>query len=250
MKIGSADLYANHPIIVVGSDEPPNDDLELGEAAAVASERHVMIATRGQAALTRVTVWKEVGPRVGKVVFSGELSLREGFISVADVECLSTLKVPIGTPNRRAAVILVDDPGWASRVDMVVDAGPNIRSLTAVPGLPIFDVSLPASGEFGPSDELGLILSGHDIPVNRLAAAIKLIAESSAARPAIKSFRIRMVVEWVRWLSPELPLSLSRSLGAYIEERLAQMIDKPIDEQAAAIATEVLQETTSRRDPG
>ncbi|WP_328414506.1 hypothetical protein OG470_20340 [Micromonospora sp. NBC_00389] len=240
MKIGSADVYANHPIIVVGSAGNVDDRLALNGADAAASGAHVLIATRGQAALVRVSLWKGVGPRTGKIVFDDDLILADQAIAVFDVEGLTRFSSTVGIRGRHRVAISVDDPGFASRVDVIVDAGQGAHALTAVAGLGLFEVCGAVGGELEPSDELALILSGHDSPMNRLAAAIKLIGESPAPRPAIRSFWIRMVVEWIRWLSPGLSLTDSRMLGAMIEERLQREVLDSIDAVAVELASEIL----------
>jgi hypothetical protein len=240
MKIGSADVYANHPTLVVGSPGDVADDLELNGAAAVGSDSQVLIATRGQAAPVKVSLWKEVGPRTGEVVFDHNLSLADQYVAVFDIERLTRFSATIGPSGRHRVLILVDDPGFASRIDVIFDSGPGRRALTAVPDLRLFDVSLPTDNELAVSDELALILSGHDIPMNRLAGAIKLIGISPVARPAIRSFWIRMVVEWIRWLSPGQSLAPSRELGVLIESRLPDGASNSIDLLAAEVASEVL----------
>ena len=248
MRIGSTDIYANHPIVMVGSTRRVDDPLSLDGAAAVATDKHVSVATRGQASLFRVSLWKEVGPLTGVVVFDGSLVLADHSIAVFDVENLSSFAVTIGGTERHRFVILVDDPGSASRLDVIIDCGSGARGLRAVPGFRLFDVSLSPSTELGPSDELALILSGHDCPMNRLAAAIKLIGESPVARPAIKSFWIRMLVEWVRWLSPWQSLAESRAISAVVEQRLAGVSSESIDIVAVELASGLLRRIT--QEPG
>jgi len=243
MKIGSADVYSNHPIIVIGSSGHVDDHLAIDGAAAVASDAHIMVATRGQAALVRLSLWKEVGPRVGQVVFDNGITLADNAVAVFDVEGLSRFTVDIGVGGHHRVMILVDDPGLASRIDVIFDAGPDTRALTAAHGFPLFDVSLPAGGGLGTSDELALILSGQDSPKSRLAAAIKLIGESPSSRPAIRLFWIRMVVEWIRWLSPRQSHAESRALGVIIEEKLPEGVSHVMDSLAVELASEILRRT-------
>ncbi|MEV6964412.1 hypothetical protein AB0M47_04785 [Hamadaea sp. NPDC051192] len=243
MKIGSADVYANHPVIVIGSSACVDDQLALDGTAAVASDAHVMVATRGQAALVRVSVWKEVGPRTGQIVFDGGIVLADRAVAVFDVEGLSRFTATIGASGHHHVTISVDGPGVASRIDVIFEAGSETRALTAAHGYPLFDVSVPLSSGLGVSDELALILSGHDSPMNRLAAAIKLIGESSAPRPAIRSFWVRMIVEWIRWLSPQQSHAESRLLGAMIEERLTGDAAHEMDALAVELASELLRRT-------
>ena len=77
--------------------------------------------------------------------------------------------------------------------------------------------------------------------MNRLAAAIKLIGESPAVRPAVRSFWIRMIIEWIRWLAPWQSLAESRLAGARIADRLSGEVDGSIDNFAVELASEILQ---------
>jgi len=242
MKLGTAEIYANHPIIVIGSTDPVGNPLALGGSAAVASENHVTVATRGQAGLTRVSLWKQAGPLVGEVVFDGHLILADHLIAVFDVEGLSRFSATVGVGGRQRVALLVDDPGFASRIDVIFDRGQGRRALTAVSGFPLYDVSVPAGEGLEKSDELALILSGHDSPMSRLAAAIKLIGGSEAPRPPIKSFWIRLLIEWIRWLRPTFRIAESRSLGALIEEKLFRLPADALDSTATELALEVLQQ--------
>jgi hypothetical protein len=243
MKIGSVDIYANHPIVVVGSSRQVDDPLPLNGAAAVASGAHVSVATRGQVALVRVSLWKEAGPRIGHIVFDDDIAFPDSTVAVFDVEGLSRFTATIGLSGHHRVTISVDDPGFASRIDVIFDAGPNTQALTAVPEFPLFDVSLPAGRGLGTSNELALILSGHDSPMSRLAAAMKLIGESRASRPAIRLAWIRKVAEWIRWLNPRQSHAESRLLGDVIGERLLQDAPCSMDTVAVELASEILRRT-------
>lgn len=239
MKVGSVDLYANHPMVIVGSEQHVDDATPLGGSAAVATESHVTIATRGQAALVRVSLWMHEGPRIGTIVFDGRVTLASHFLAVRDVEGISRFVAAVGGSGSHRLMVLVDDPGYASRVAVIVDGGDDVRSLTAVVRYPMFDV-VRSDPELDPSDELALILGGHDLPLNRLAAALKVAAQTPGVRPAIRSFWTSLIVEWIRWLSPWLSFSESQAIGETIEERLAARADDSVDEWAAATAVEIL----------
>lgn len=246
MRIGSADLYANHPMVVVGSDHLVQNSLSLNGSAAVASESHVTVATRGQAGLVRVSLWNVAGPRIGAAVFDGHLNLASPLVTVCEVEGISRFSVSIGQSGLHRFVVLVDDPGFASRVDVIVDCGDDVRTLTAVPPHRLFDVSYTPGSELGPSDELALILSGHDMPMNRLTAALKLTAQAHAPRAAVRSFWIRMIVEWIRWLSPWQSLAASQAIGAKIEERIVASDSGSIDAWATGVAMDVCHSIVSK----
>lgn len=240
MKLGSVELYANHPLVVIGSTADIETDLSLDGSPATASETHALVATRGQAGLVRIALWKEAGPLVGTTVFDGHLAVRDQFLVVRDVENTSRLSTTIGPAGRYRIVIMVDDPGSASRLDIIVDRGQGVRSLTAAQGLQLYDVSLPSDVDLGKSSELALLLSEHDVELSRLAAAIKLIGGPDTPSPHVRAYWVRMLVEWLRWLSPWQSLAESRALGALIDERLVAVSTDSLDTFSVELSREIL----------
>ena len=177
MLVGAADIFANHPFLVIGSGGTP--DLEEvdwdDESPAWTNGEHLLIGTFGRAGLVRVTIWESAMPLIGEVVFDGQLEVADSQLSVGDLEELTRLTMQVGESGPQRIVVCVDDPGYASRVSIGFDLGEQVATLTSVAGHPLPAVLLSAKGELSWSEEFGLILDGHDAPRARLAAAIKLM---------------------------------------------------------------------------
>ena len=222
MQIGLVDVYANHGVLVIGNRLELDTDVPLQGAAAVSSS-HVLLATRGQAGLVRVRLWSGAGPRVGEDVVRARLDLSGQHLFVFDIEKISVHSFATGKLGELPIKISVDDPGLASRVDILIGEEIGGRELTSVAGYPLFSVTVTSGVELEAADELGLILSGHDLPLNRLAAAVKLILATPAARPAILDSRIDQMVEWSRWLTPQQSVDHSRELGRFLRRGIASL---------------------------
>lgn len=177
MLVGAADIFANHPFLVIGSAGTP--DLEEvdwdDESPAWTNGEHLLIGTFGRAGLVRVTIWESAMPLIGEIVFDGQLEVAESQLSIGDLEELTRLTMQVGESGPQRIVVCVDDPGYASRVSIGFDLGSEVAGLTSVAGHPLPPVLLSAKGELSWSEEFGLILDGHDAPRARLAAAIKLM---------------------------------------------------------------------------
>lgn len=245
MLVGSADISLNHPVIRVGSAEIPDDVLALQGRALVAGARHLHIAARAQVGLVRVRLWNGASPVEGTVIFDGSLRLDGGVVCVGDVLGISSFKYGFDVPGNQRMLVSVDDPGSASRVDVVIDPGMQEVSLTACRNhaLPLFRVV--DSSSLDSTDELGLILSAHNIPLRRLAAALKLVSlvagkDDAARRSVMMEFRIRMIGEWLRWISPILAEGETSSLSSFILERLQGEVPVDVDSFAIEISSEVL----------
>ncbi|MFE7526350.1 hypothetical protein ACFU7Y_11565 [Kitasatospora sp. NPDC057542] len=237
MNIGSVAVYLNHPVVAIGATVPLDGKLELGGAPQAASGEHVLVAARAQSGLVQVRLWSRLGPCDGAVIFDGNLLLGDGVISVADATGSSCYYTRLGAVGAHRVTVSVDDPGAASRIDVLIDSGGGKRDLTAVPGYPLPQIGGIEGSLLEPADELGLILSAHDLPFNRLAAAIKLIHSTSAVetdgRRKISPYRLRMIAEWIRWLRPALSIAKSQELADMTADRLRG--DSKSDSDAVAI---------------
>ncbi|MGW0671536.1 hypothetical protein [Streptomyces sp. NPDC002746] len=245
MMIGSASIYLNNPVLVIGATSPIGGDLALAGAVSVASSEHVLIAARAQVGPVRGRLWSRVGPREGAIVFDGELALADGAIAISDAvgsSCFSTRTSSIGLHRVQ---VFVDDPGNASRVDVLLDAAAEMSDLTSIPNRPLPGLRGVGDSGLAMADELGMILAAHDLPTNRLAAAVKLLRSSpvsveNSRREAILAFRIRVVSEWLRWLRPEISLEVCNALGEFIKEQVSGRPEAGSDEIAEEAALEVI----------
>jgi hypothetical protein len=175
--VGAAEIFANHPFVVIGPGGTP--DLEEvdwdDEAPAWTNGEHLLVSTFGRAGLVRVTIWESAMPLVGEVVFDGDLEVTDSELCVGDFEELTRLTMRVGESGPQRVVVCADDPGYASRIAIGFDLGEQVTTLTSVAGHPLSPVLVSAEGELSLSEEFGLILDGHDTPRARLAAAIKLM---------------------------------------------------------------------------
>ncbi|MFD9258174.1 hypothetical protein [Streptomyces sp. NPDC059538] len=250
MLVGSAEIYLNHPVIRIGSTELPGDVVALQGSKLIATEGHLHVAARAQVGLVRARLWSDASPVEGVVIFDGSLRLDDGVVCIGDVLGASSFRQGIGVPGNRRILVSVDDPGNASRIDVVLDPGTREVALTACRNhpLPLFRVADSLS--LDSTDELGLILSAHNIPLNRLAAALKLIClvvenDEVARRSAMMEFRIRMIGEWLRWISPILSEAGASSITSFILEKLQGASPVDVDSFSIDISSEVMRRATA-----
>ncbi|MFI9616814.1 hypothetical protein ACIHCM_34910 [Streptomyces sp. NPDC052023] len=171
--------------------------------------------------------------------------LDDGSIGVGDILGVSRFVQNVGDPGVHHIRVTVDDPGVASRVDVVIDSGRDGQALTSVDGYPLPQFVVAENFDLGKSDELGLILSVHDMPQNRLAAAFKLIKLAAESDPLgrveiLTEFRMRMVCEWLRWLAPAPSADAVSAMAGYMSERLHGTAAADLDQASVELAADVL----------
>lgn len=240
MLVGLVDVYANHGILAIGGQLDIDTDIAPKDGVGVSSS-HVLVTTRGQLGLVRARLWNGIGPRIGTEVVATTLDLSDQYLFIFDIEKIGTHSFATGRLGTIPIRVSVDDPGFASRVDILIGEGGEDRELTSVAGHPLGSVTVTSGMEMEAGDELGLILSSYDLPLSRLAAAIKLIVVSPAARPAIVDARIDQVAEWSRWLTPWQPLDRSRKLGSFLLSELPRLRESMDDAEMLKLAERVLQ---------
>ena len=249
MLVGSAGIYLSHPVIRVGSIDLPGDVVALQGSTLIATERHLHLAARAQAGLVRVRLWSGASPVEGVVVFEGSLRLDDGVISVCDVLGTSSFRHSAGAPGNRRLLVSVDDPGKASRIDIALDPGTREVALTSCPGYPLPGFRVVESAGLDSTDELGLILSDYNILLNRLAAALKLIRlaaknDKISRRSIMMEFRVRMVGEWLRWISPTFSEGQSSLVAAFILESLQGASPGDVDSFSVDLSRDVMSRVT------
>ncbi|MFI0960197.1 hypothetical protein ACH4S8_02080 [Streptomyces sp. NPDC021080] len=240
--VGSVDIYANHPVVFIGSTG--HLELDWDDGPACGDGKHIVVRTRGQAALTRVSIWKGAMPVIGAVVFDGVLDVEQSQVCVADVENLTRWVTRLVAAGPQRVVVCVDDPGRASRVHVGFGLGDQVRELTAVARHPLPPVMAAPGGSLHRADELGLILDGHDSPLARLAAAVKVLAAPIEDGPWPRPYYVCLVTEWLRGLAAHVRFAQAEALGREMADRVradraadAHGID---DESAWALATDVM----------
>jgi hypothetical protein len=197
MLIGATEIYANHPVVLVGAMDWP--EVDWADAAAAGDGRHIAVRTRGQVALTRVALWRDAMPIIGPVVFDGELDIIDHRVCIFDIENLTWWTHRVSPDGPQRVVVCVDEPMRASRVHVGFGLGAEERELTAVNGYPLQRVRVADGADLSGANELGLILDGSDRPIARLAAALMVFRSLDDG----KAWRIHPVVEWLRGLGTE-----------------------------------------------
>lgn len=243
-KNASLELYLNRGLLFVGSTGDPLDEDELfamlgdRERAASWSDSHVMVRVRAQIALVRVEIWHRHAPIVGDVVFDGIVNLPDGILAVSEFDKINTVRRNVGTWGDHRITVRVDDRGEASRVMVIRDCGEAEAPLTSVPGHELPAVTVAAGETLSSVTELDLILATHDLPLARLAAAIKLLL----LRGDLERYTVQKFVEWLRWIHPTARVGTCQILG----DRLAADLDRPLeldaDERALTMARGILTE--------
>jgi hypothetical protein len=165
MLTGAVELYSNHGVLIVGSTSWP--ELDWDDSPASADGKHVAIMTRGQVAHTRVSFWSGAMPMLGELVFDGDLDLDEYRICVGDIERQGRWTQRIGQTGPQRVVVLVDDPGHASRVHVGLNIGRDavLVPLPSTGGPTLFSVLTSERDGLALPDERGLALDGHDSAV-------------------------------------------------------------------------------------
>lgn len=249
MLVGSVDIYANHALVVIGSPDPL--ELEWDEQPACGDGRHIVVKTRGQTALTRVSVWKGAMPVVGDVVFDGVLNVEDSRVCVADLENLTRWVTRLVSPGPQRVVVCADDPGRASRVQVGFELGDQVVELTAVARHPLPAFVVASDETLSRPTELGLILDGHDAPLARLAAAVKVLSAPVEDGPWPRPYYVHLVVEWLRGLTGHVRLAQAEAFGKEMADRMtaarAAGTDCCHDEAALALATDLMERLVHER---
>lgn len=246
MQVGGVGMLLNHPVVAIGSTAELYPDLKLARSTPVAaSAEHVLVAARAQTGLVLVRIWTGVGPMLGDIAFDGNVHLSDGRCVVKSLDELSQYSTLIGEPGPCRATIMVDDPGSASRIDVIFGSSGAEISLTFAEGYPLPVMLGADSGQLDEFDELDLILSSHDRPLNRLAAVVKMIISSQVLLKSVQNRKgdahcMRMIAQWARWLAPHISLSNSLDLSNWMVEELLSAKQGSVDRTSVNIASDFL----------
>ncbi len=248
MMVGGVHVFADKPYLVIGGDVPqdfvddPEGDGADEDAAVFTGPGHVIVRSIGRAGLVRVSVWESAMPMIGEVVFDGEFDLPDGELIIGDLDESSVLSMDLAEAGAQRIVVCVDDPGFASRISIGFDVGDQIVELPTVAGHPLPPVLTLPEAELTSSEELGLILDGHDAPLARLAAAIKMLpvpGYGDLPPDVVK------VIQWLRGLGGAVRYADAQSSGEQIADRMraaGDYVGAPIaDQLALEIATDALE---------
>jgi hypothetical protein len=242
-KSASFDLSLNRGLLFVGSTADPRDERQFfrpsdgSERPAVMwTDTHVLVRVRPQVALVRVEIWHGNAPIAGEVLFDGTLNLPDGMLSVSEYDRINSAQSRFGAWGDHRVTIRVDDQGWASRVVVIRDRADGERPLTTVHGHELPAVTAARDEFLPPGIELDLILSAHDLPLSRLAAAIKVLL----TRDEPTTYRTQLIAEWLRWTHPTAGAAHCRALGARLLTDLLGPPAPDVDTRSLHLARELL----------
>jgi hypothetical protein len=142
----------------------------------------------------------------------------------------------VGAWGDHRITVRVDDEGEASRVMVIRDCADGKGPLTSVRGHELPLMTMPDGEVLTPVAELGLILETHDLPLARLAAAVKMLL----TRDDLSKNSIRMIVEWLRWLHPTARMADCQALGDRLSADLAHSPALEVDGRSLALARDIL----------
>jgi hypothetical protein len=253
MMVGAVHVFADKPFLVIGGDVPqdfiddPDGDGADKDAAVFTGPGHVIVRSIGKAGLVRATVWESAMPMIGEVVYDGEFELPDGELIIGDLEETSVLTMDLAEAGTLRIVVCVDDPGYASRVSIGFDVGDQRAALPTVAGHPLPPVLISPEAELTSAEEFGLILDGHDAPLARLAAAIKVqpVPGYGDLPPDLAR-----VVQWLRGLGGNVRYADALECGEQIADRMraaGDYVGAPIaDQLALEIAIDALERLALR----
>jgi hypothetical protein len=195
----------------------------------------VRIAARPQVGPVRVRLWQGAGPRVGRLVFDGLLKLPDAKFCVEEGAGLSRYVTKVNS-HRPRVLVAVDDPGHASRVEVVLDPEfvPRSAAVWTAGEPPFPKLTVSPTAPRHRADAFADALAAHDFPRRRLAAALLVVAEERRQRNSEQSvaFYVNDVVEWLRWLNDRLTYEMCRDTGRHLLGQLGQRTPDQLAEDA------------------
>lgn len=223
MQIGAVQLYLGHGHLFLGATNAVDLAVFDGEGAVTATEHHVRVAARAQVGPVRVRLWQGAGPRVGRLAFDGLLKLPDARFCVEEGGGQSRYVTKVTSYSPRV-LVAVDDPGRASRVDVVLEPEfvPRSAQVWTAGEPPFPKLTVAPTAPRHRADAFADALAGHDFARRRLAAALLVVAEERRQRNSEQSvaFYVNDIVEWLRWLNDRLTYEMCRDTGRVLMGQL------------------------------
>ena len=225
MQIGAVQMYLGYGHIFLGATSGRDMAVFDGDGPITATDRHVRVAARPQVGLVRVRLWQGAGPRVGRLVFDGVLDLPDARFCVEEATGLSRFVTKVSSVEPRV-LVAVDDPGHASRIDVVLEPEfvPRSAQVWTSGDPPFPKLTVAPTAPRHRADVFADALNGHDFPRRRLAAALTVMGEERRVRGSeqIVAFFINDIVEWLRWLHERITWDMCRASGRMLTEQLGR----------------------------
>lgn len=228
MKLCVAEFQVDNGLIVIGSAEAADDDEPTFDALPEVTSTQIFMPCRQQVGPVRIELWRTYGPPTACEVTSALLRLSSGSIVVGEASLAPYLSWRVCPPGGSVAVrVGADSEQDASVVVVVLD--PAVDRLPSARSRGDLIRQLAGYGELA---ELDVILVEHSFPVERCAAAVRVI-RSAADRdlhPARVRYGADKLVEWMRWLRANVS---SQDVDGLVEEVLERIAtNAPFDETA------------------
>ncbi|MFD8812572.1 hypothetical protein ACFV23_14095 [Streptomyces sp. NPDC059627] len=245
MHIGTVQLLLNHPLVMIGATGDVEDFRETPLSGSVApGTSHLAVPARAQIATVLVRLWNGAHPDSGTVVFESSFTLPDGALAVFDVDRVVRFVRQVAKPGRQHLTIRVDDVKRASRIDVVVNRGPDRLSLSRIPGYVLPGVD-GVSNSITSADVLSLILSGESRPETRLVTALDLVLSEwesnvSQHRERVNSYRIQRITEWLKGAYPEVGQELWSDIFEFVEGAILSEPENSDGMAAVSVAKSVI----------
>ncbi|GAA3807091.1 hypothetical protein ACFS5L_42475 [Streptomyces phyllanthi] len=201
MKVAEVQVFLNYGTLVVGSDSDPDFDL-LDSTLPASDAHHVMLPTRAQIAPVRVRVWRGAAPEPARQIFTGDVVLATGYLTMREVLEPPFFLWPTVSAGARVTLSIGTD-AWDEATDVTIVVCPTADSLPDVRSRSGFVASVAEISSLGRID---LVLTGHNYPEDRLAAALRILRRASEEEisEARVRYGIATVMEWLKWLHPAI----------------------------------------------
>lgn len=217
MKIGEIEVFLNYGHLVIGSAGDPNFDLLVSDPP-MSDTNHVILVTRAQIAPVRIGVWRGVAPKPSRQIFTGDVQLATGYVTLRESSEPPFFTWPATSAGARVTLSIGAD-AWEPATDITVVVDPDTDSMPDTASRSTFVDSVAAIGSLAQIDRA---LNGYNYPLDRLAAAMRILMHAS--HEGVSDARIRYgiasVTEWLKWLHPAISIELIESVSEVIRNDL------------------------------
>lgn len=217
MKIGEIEVFLNYGHLVIGSASDADFDLLVSDPP-MSDTNHVILATRPQIAPVRIGLWRGAAPKSSRQIFTGDVQLSTGYVTLRESSEPPFFAWPATSAGARVTLSIGAD-SWDPATDITVVVEPDADSMPDVASRSSFVDSIAALGSLGQIDRA---LNGHNYPLDRLAAAMRILRNASheGVSDTRVGYGIASVAEWLKWLHPAISMGIIESASEKIRNDL------------------------------
>lgn len=176
-----------------------------------------------------------MAPRPARQVFTGDVQLATGYMTLRESSEPPFFSWPVTSPGKQVTLSVGAD-AWDRATDVTVVVDPDVDSMPDVMSRKAFVDSVAAVESLAQIDH---VLNGHNYPVDRLATAMRILMHASQG--GVSEARIRYgiasVMEWLKWLHHAISPRLIESASEIIRGGLGSGTDPGEAEAYAVIAS-------------